>query len=1182
MFDKALLSLPGMKRILGVLGVLAIAKAAAIIGQAWTLATAIANLWSGEAFAAQLPLVAGFLACFLVRQALVYAQDALLSRYAATEGSQLRERILSRAFTSSVGWVRSNGTASVTTAALEGIDQVENYIRVILPKIIDAGVIVPATLVATLVLDWPSAVILAIVVPVIIFYMILLGRMAQDRATRQYATYQVMSNHFIDTLRGLGTLKALGAGKRQVARIFKVSESFRRATVKTLRVATLSGAVLDLFATLGVAAVAMMLGFRLVDGSLDLFTGLAALMLAPEYFAPLRQFAGDFHASLDGKNALADILALTADESSAQAADVHVAPWDGQSTLELNDASFSYPPDEEHEGGHCVLEGASLVARGFERIGIVGPSGSGKSTLAYLLGGFHTPDGGEVRIDGRLVPRDALQGDSWREQVLFIPQNPYIFNTTLRENIAFYTPDASEQDIQRAVDALGLDRLVNELPQGLDTVIGEGGRGLSGGQAQRIALARALLDPKRRILIFDEPTAHLDIETELELKERMLPLMKDHLVFFATHRRHWLQDMDRVYQVEDGKLVEMPHRSIPDYADCGVSGTPVVDKPREAYREHDSLDRAARNPRADAGTARPKEEDVWVRPYFGLYRGDMGKALVLGVGAAAFAALLMFTAGYLISGTAEARGSILFYYLPIASVQLFGLGKPVLRYFERLQSHDWVFRMTSSLRVRLFKALEAMGANGAHRTGEVLGVVADDIGHIQNLYLRTIFPLIIAWIVLVLAVIGFGVFDWAFAGIALAYLAAVGIAFPAILARLTDKRVRTAKSHRDELYATLTDDMLGAADWVFSGRGGECRMRQLTRALHAHEAQDAIDGAERLATFAASALLALFSGLVLWWAATIFGNGGNPNWIAAFMLGLFPLMESLSALPTAAIRANGHRASIQNMNQFPNTDDETDVPESAIPAVQGSDIAISQLRFAYPADGRADAKPILDGISLQIPAGQKLAILGPSGSGKSTFASLLRGELAPGTGEVTLGGVPATQYDDAMAQFIGVVPQNPYLFNRSIRENLLLAKPDADDDELWRVLEQVQLDGLVRSLPRQLATMMDEAGMRFSGGERHRFALARVLLADTPVVLLDEPTVGLDPETEQGILDTLLATMQGKTLILITHHLQGIEGFDRVVFLENGHIELDGSPAELAEASGRYRALLAFDGVLDR
>lgn len=555
----------------------------------------------------------------------------------------------------------------------------------------------------------------------------------------------------------------------------------------------------------------------------------------------------------------------------------------------------------------------------------------------------------------------------------------------------------------------------------------------------------------------------------------------------------------------------------------------------------------------------------------------MGQALVFGVGAAAFAALLMFTAGYLISGTAEARGSILFYYLPIAFVQLFGLTKPVLRYFERLRSHDWVFRMTSSLRVRLFKSLESRGVHQNESSGEILGTIAEDIGHIQNLYLRSMFPLIIAWITLVLAVVAFGLFDWVFAGVALVCLGLAAIVFPTMLARTTQNDIRTCKHLKDGLYETLTDDMLGSADWVFAGRGRECCARNQAQAAQSHTAQDKVSHIERTSILAASSFLALFNCLALWWAAMQFGGApdGDANWIAAFILGLFPLMESFSLLPTAAIRANEHRFAIEDLNEFPDVDDSIDIPKTPTPTVASHDIDVSELTYGYPGGQSC----VLDGISLRIPAGQRIAMLGPSGSGKSTFAALVRGELPPTSGTVELGGVPTTQFGDAMAGFIGIVQQDPYLFNRTIRDNLQLAKPDATDDDIWRVLEQVQLADLVHSLPRGLATMMDEAGMRFSGGERHRIALARVLLADTPIVLLDEPTVGLDPETEQGILDTLFATTQEKTLILITHHLQGIEAFDRVMFLENGRIEIDGSPTELAATNERYQQLLAFDGI---
>jgi len=417
-------------------------------------------------------------------------------------------------------------------------------------------------------------------------------------AERQFASYQAMSNHFIDTLRGLDTLRAFGAAKKHATQIFQVSERFRTATMETLRVATLSGGVLDLIATVGVGAVAVMLGLRLMDGSMALLPALAVLVLAPEYFRPIRDFASDFHASLDGKNALAHMQQLIeeaqqcpdgAREQAGECTEGTAAPqeaaaaggastsasaagsdngaidaWTPASRLSLHDVSFAYPGADRP-----ALSRITLDVQGFESIGIVGISGSGKSTLAGLLGGFNVPDAGTVRVNGTDVT--GLQRSDWQRQVLYIPQDPYLFHDTLRANVCFYTPAADDAAVQRAVDAVGLQPLVDQLPQGLDTVIGDGGRGLSGGQAQRIALARALLDDTRRVLIFDEPTAHLDIETEYELKQRMLPLMQDRLVFFATHRLHWLAQMDRIVVLEGGRIAEQGTRTQLQEADGALA-----------------------------------------------------------------------------------------------------------------------------------------------------------------------------------------------------------------------------------------------------------------------------------------------------------------------------------------------------------------------------------------------------------------------------------------------------------------------------------------------------------------------------------------------------------------------------------------------------------------------------------
>ena len=388
-----------------------------------------------------------------------------------------------------------------------------------------------------------EGLIMFVTFPFIILYMVIMGHTAKEKASRQHRTFEIMSNHFIDTLRGIDTLKLFGVSKRYGKSIYEVSERFREATMRTLKVANLSSLVLDTFATLSVAAVAFMLGFRLIDGSVTLFPALALLVIAPEYFRPIREFAADYHASLDGKNALASIQALV-DAPDEPPAELPLPAWHADARLGLEGVGFSYP-------GFKALEGVTLAAEGFQKVGIVGASGSGKSTLVSLLGGFASPDEGGIDVDG--VRAQSLRQTTWQSQVAYIPQDPYLFHATLRENLVFYRPDATDDEVARAVEVVGLEGLVDELPRGLDTRIGEGARPLSGGQAQRIALARAFLDRSRRILLFDEPTAHLDIETEMELKERMLPLMAGRLVILATHRLHWLDAMDQVIVLEDGR-----------------------------------------------------------------------------------------------------------------------------------------------------------------------------------------------------------------------------------------------------------------------------------------------------------------------------------------------------------------------------------------------------------------------------------------------------------------------------------------------------------------------------------------------------------------------------------------------------------------------------------------------------
>ena len=614
MLDRNILNLPGARRMFVLLLMCAGADALLIVAQALCLAGTLSWMWNCavvQAFASlvpgALPGAFGFAAAFIARNALDAVRSRMADAFSRKRATELQDQLVDATYDQGVTGVQRRGSGSAVQELIDGVANVRNYIAIILPKVADLIAIPVILAVALFVTDWISGIIALIILPCIIGYMQLLGAHAKAQASAQHQEYDRLANHFMDTLRGLATFKAFGRSKPYANQVFAVSEAFRDATVKTLRTATLSSLVLDLFRTFALAAVAIMLGFRLLNGSVGLEPALAVLIMVPEYFAAVRRYSTDFHASLDGRNSLASILNVIGGEgaqtpsasvavrgacagagsgtspalSVAQAADAAGAPceagesgalpvaattatagnavekphetdalsWDNSSTLEFRDVGFRHSGNDPF-----ALNQVNFCVEGACKVGIVGMSGSGKTTLARLLAGFSNPTTGEIRVNGASVP--TLNNPQWLKQVTFIPQNPHIFNASLRDNVAFYVPGASEHDVDQAIKLAGLEDTVAQLPQGINTPLGQQGRQLSGGQAQRVTLARAFLDSRRNVLIFDEPTAHLDIQTELALKERMLPLMEGRLVFFATHRLHWLENMDYVLVVEDGRVVE--------------------------------------------------------------------------------------------------------------------------------------------------------------------------------------------------------------------------------------------------------------------------------------------------------------------------------------------------------------------------------------------------------------------------------------------------------------------------------------------------------------------------------------------------------------------------------------------------------------------------------------------------
>lgn len=566
--------------------------------------------------------------------------------------------------------------------------------------------------------------------------------------------------------------------------------------------------------------------------------------------------------------------------------------------------------------------------------------------------------------------------------------------------------------------------------------------------------------------------------------------------------------------------------------------------------------------------------DNWVKPFLKQYKKTLYLALFLGFCTFFCGGALMFNSGYLISKSASHPSNILLVYIPIVLTRAFGIGRPVFRYVERLTSHNWVLKMTSNLRVKLYRILEqdAIFFKRDYSLGDVMGLLAEDINHLQNLYLRTIFPTVIAWLLYIFIVIALGFYSLWFALVMLFYFGIILIVFPLWSVLVNGARQKQEKVLKNELYTNLTDNVLGISDWIFSQRGQEyVELHERAQAdLYAVQAKlRKFNNLRSLLfelTYGGMALVTL-----LWASGQFVGNhGGAANWIAAFVLAIFPLVDAFAGLPAASQETNVYADSLERLNKLPDQQVAKEVSE--LPQAP-YDLVVKDLSFQY---GK-NQKEVLTDLNLTIKRGQKLAILGRSGSGKSTLANLLRGDLKPTKGQITLGGVDVSALNEQMADYIGVIQQAPYLFNTTLINNIRLGNEDASPEDVWAVLERVGLKKMVASLPKGLETMVDEAGLRFSGGERHRLALARILLQDTPIVLLDEPTVGLDPVTEQALITTFMEQLQGKTLIWITHHLKGIEQVDKVIFIEDGQLEMEGSPEELAKTSPRYQKLKAID-----
>lgn len=578
----------------------------------------------------------------------------------------------------------------------------------------------------------------------------------------------------------------------------------------------------------------------------------------------------------------------------------------------------------------------------------------------------------------------------------------------------------------------------------------------------------------------------------------------------------------------------------------------------------------------------------WITPYFRLYSGRFALYLILGVLTLLSASMLMFTSGYLITKSSTMPYNILLVYVPIVGVRAFGIGRSVIHYIERLVGHDAVLRILSRMRVRLYRVLEpqALFIRSRYRTGDILGALADDIEQLQNVYIRTVFPSLVAIVLYATVVVALGMFDVVFALLVALYILILVAVLPYISLRLTRRTNAEVKRERNGLYQQLTDAVMGIGDWVISGRHhdfltdyecAEAVVANKERKLHVWSRWRGLIG---------QLVVGLAAVAMIYWSTGQAAVGHiDPTLIAAFVLVVFPLADAFLPVADAVERIPEYKESLDRLVRMEGqsgegpTDRENSLNKSSYSIESSSGAALQvrlkleHVKFTYDNEGANS----VDGVSIDIPQGKRIAVIGRSGAGKSTLLKLIQGALEPAEGAVMINDRAAVDYGEEIPKLISVLNQSPHLFDTTVANNILLGRPEASEEEIQQAAEQARMGELMASLPEGLNTPMRETGQRFSGGERQRIALARVLLQNTPVLILDEPTVGLDPRTERALLSTIFQATSGKSLIWVTHHLVGAEHMDEIIFMEHGRIIMRGTHAELMEREPRYRNLYHLD-----
>ena len=780
-----------------------------------------------------------------------------------------------------------------------------------------------------------------------------------------------------------------------------------------------------------------------------------------------------------------------------------------------------------------------------------------------------------------------------------MPQLPYLFNTTVAENIRLGRPDAGHDEVLRAAQQAGADDFIRALPQGYETIIGERGARLSGGQAQRIALARAFL-VDAPLVILDEATANLDPENEAQIQTSLARLLVGRSALIIAHRLNTVRSADRIVVLDQGRVAETGthaelmrgdglYRRLVEAGSRGAEGrgttSPGPEEQTDGGAEEEAPYATSSASRVPLHTPRSTLHDMRrLLSFLAPYWPWVALSGLLGFLTVGSSIGLMAASAWIIA-TAALHPSIAVLQVAIVGVRFFGIARGVFRYLERLTSHQITFRVLARLRVWFYAALEPLAPARLmrYRSGDLLSRIVADIGTLEHFYIRAVAPPLVALLVAGLMWVFLGSFDQrlALAVIALMLLAGAGVPLLSlILSRAPGGRVVTLRA---DLNAALVDGIQGTADLIAFGAGA-AQVRQVgSLSVALGRGQTRLSAVNGLNAALSSLLtgLAVIAVLVLAIPLVTAGRIAGVS-LAVLALATAASFEAVLPLPLAAQFLESSLAAARRLFEVVDTDgrvspnagdfethSEGELAVAFTPATSVS-IEISHLTLRYA----PDEPPALDDITFSVPAGGCVAIVGASGAGKSTLANALLRFWDPEAGEIRLDGrALSSMAPEAVRQQVGVVMQHTHLFNATIGDNLRLARPGASQAVIEAAARAAQIHDWIISLAKGYDTWVGEQGLRLSGGERQRLAIARALLKNAPILLLDEPTANLDAATEHDLLAALAPLMVGRTTLIITHHLVGLERADEILVLKRGRIVERGRHEALLRRTGAYRRM---------